>query len=129
MQICDGYSQSSAPRELLKPNRRRSQHPEKQKKGRQGTMLYPSPTKLPWREAALTPYKRLFDSRNSVGVRHHCGRADRRLGHVHLARRQHRRTGSGNRGPNGTGNGIRLVIIVIRLRKCPSLLYGMLVLC
>ena len=28
MQICDGYFQSSAPRELLKPNRRRSQHPE-----------------------------------------------------------------------------------------------------
>ena len=30
---------------------------------------------------------------------------------------------------DGTGNGIRLVIIVIRLRKCPSPLYGMPVLC
>ena len=33
------------------------------------------------------------------------------------------------RRPAHMGNGIRLVIIVIRLRKCPSPLYGMPVLC
>ena len=44
MQICDGYSQSSAPRELLKPNRRRSQHPETEdKEGRILCSLPPPP--------------------------------------------------------------------------------------
>ena len=72
-------------------NRKQSTHPLWKAEERQDTMLStpppppPPPTKLPWREAALTPHKRLFDSRNSVGVRHHCGRADRRLGHVHHA--------------------------------------------
>ena len=94
---------NQVPKRTVKAKQEMQPTPGKQKKGRQGTMLYPSPTKLPWREAALTPHKRLFDSRNFIGVRHHCGRADRRLGHVHLARRQHRRTGSGNRGPNDTG--------------------------
>ena len=45
MQICDGYFQSSAPRELLKPNRRRSQHPENgRKEGR--VLCSPPPPSL-----------------------------------------------------------------------------------
>ncbi len=44
MQICDGYFQSSAPRELLKPNRRRSQHPENRRK--EGRVLCSTPSPL-----------------------------------------------------------------------------------
>ena len=46
MQIGDGYSQSSAPRELLKPNRRRSQHPENRRKEGYYALCPPPPPLL-----------------------------------------------------------------------------------
>ena len=57
MQIHDRYSQSGAPRERLKPNGRRSQHPENRSKGSQSIIPYKLPQpllKLPWRESALS---------------------------------------------------------------------------
>ena len=43
MQICDRYSQSSASRELLKQNGRRSQRPENRSTERQDTLPPPPP--------------------------------------------------------------------------------------
>ena len=42
MEVDDRYSQSQAPRELLKPNRRCSQRPKNRSKGSQDTLPLPS---------------------------------------------------------------------------------------